>query len=209
MVITLSTKDLTFNSIITYPDVSIEKGSVTFISGPSGCGKSTLLRLFNVTYTPSHGSIFFDGINMEELEAVSLRRKIVLAGQLVYLFKGSIDDNFRIFHEYHESILPSESELNEYLKICCLEIPLRASCDVMSGGEKQRIFLAIALSLNPQILLLDEPTSALDRNLADHVIKNIIDWCKHKYVTLVMVSHDRGLQDKYAETIIELEENRK
>lgn len=209
MAIILSTKGLEFESIIAYPDLLVEKGSINFISGPSGCGKSTLLRLFNATYTPSCGNIFFNGTNIDNLEAVSLRRKILLAGQAIYLFRGSIEDNFRIYHAYNESAMPPESELKEYMNICCLDLSLNSPCDVMSGGEKQRVFLAVALSLHPEILLLDEPTSALDMTSAYHVIKNIIDCCRQNFTTLIVVSHDKGLQDRYAEAVIELEENRK
>lgn len=208
MSIILSSEKLEFKSMIAYPDLSVERGSVTFISGPSGCGKSTLLRLLNATYTPSRGSIYFNGMDMEDFEAVSLRRKIILAGQNAYLFKGSIEENFRIFHEYNESLMTAGAAMKEYLKRCCLDFDLNASCDVMSGGEKQRVFLAIALSLHPEVLLLDEPTSALDINSADQVMRNIIDWCRQNDTTLILVSHDKGLQDRYAEAVIRLEGSR-
>ena len=199
MSIILSSKELEFQSMIAYPDLSVERGSVTFISGPSGCGKSTLLRLLNATYTPSHGNIYFNGTNFDEFETVL---------QAVYLFKGSIEENFRIFHEYNESSMTTGTGMKEYLKICCLNFDLNASCDVMSGGEKQRVFLAIALSLHTEVLLLDEPTSALDINLADQVMKNIIDWCRENDTTLILVSHDKGLQDRHAEAVIRLEGSR-
>jgi putative ABC transport system ATP-binding protein len=205
MEIIISTKDLEFQSFIKYPDLAIRKGDIVFISGPSGCGKSTLLRLFNATHSPSQGYVYFKEDDISLTDTISLRRNIILAGQNVYLFNGTILDNFQIYHQYSESTLPSEEELLNYLRLCSIPFPLATLCDKMSGGEKQRVFLSIALSLRPKVLMLDEPTSALDEHTANIVMANIIGFCKENHITLLVVSHDKLLQEKYAQTVIRLE----
>lgn len=202
----LSTKSLVFNEMISYPDINIERGNILFLSGASGCGKSTLFRLLNATHSPSSGSIFYNGEDIAALDTIALRRKIILAGQAYYLFKGTIEENFRIFHRYNESEMPEKSALEEYLKMCCVDFASDAPCDTMSGGEKQRVFLSAALSMKPEVLLLDEPTSALDAKTANQVMENILAFCKQNRTTLLVISHDKALQDKYAETVIELTE---
>ena len=202
MVNILETNNLVFNQMLFYPDIAIKRGSVVFIQGPSGAGKSTLFRLINNTVSPSEGKILFNGVDIEEIDSIDLRRKIILVGQSTYLFNKTIKENFIQFHKYRETKPPEEREIKEYLNICCIDFSTDTLCENLSGGEKQRIFLAIALSFKPKVLLLDEPTSALDSNTADCVITNIVNYCKQKGITLIIISHDIALADKYAEQII-------
>lgn len=198
----ISTRGLEFNSMIKYPDIDIAAEETVFISGPSGCGKSTLLKLFNNTYTPSAGRILFKGTDINEYNAVGLRKKILLAGQNPYLFKGSIRDNFREFYECINTAAPPN--IDEYLKMCCVEFSSDELCDSMSGGERQRVFLSIALSMRPSVFMLDEPTSALDAALSGQVIGNIISHCRREQITLIIVSHDGRLKEQYADRVIDL-----
>ena len=69
----------------------------------------------------------------------------------------------------------------------------------MSGGERQRVYIGIFLSFNPKVLMLDEPTSALDDENSEIVIKNVLDYCKDQGITVIVVSHDKQLTDKFAE----------
>lgn len=75
----------------------------------------------------------------------------------------------------------------------------------MSGGEKQRLYLAIFLSFRPEVLMLDEPTSALDETTARRVMGNILDYCRKEKITVIAVSHDKALTEKFAENILALE----
>ena len=105
----ITTKDLVFNNMIEYPDMTIEKGKMTFIQGASGSGKSTLFRLFNATINPSQGTIYYNKVDISTINALELRRKILLINQQVYLFDGTIADNFRQFHAYRGSTPPTET----------------------------------------------------------------------------------------------------
>lgn len=204
MVPIIATKNLSFQDFLEYPDIRIEENAVTFINGPSGCGKSTLLKLFNGTVSPGTGCVMFHGEDISTLNKIELRRAVLLVKQVPYLFQESIYQNFRIFHQFHESVCPDQSEISHYLKLFCIPAALETLCDTMSGGERQRVFLSIAFSLRPRVLLLDEPASALDKELSNHVMGNIIEYSKHQNISLVIVSHDAELRAAFAQHTIEL-----
>lgn len=201
----ISTRGLCFRDMLCYPDIDITRGSVTFLAGESGSGKTTLLRLLNATLTPSSGSVLFDGQDICEMDKIALRRRLILAGQMPYLFRGSVADNFLAYHEIHETPAPTVQEMREYLEVCGIGVDEGASCDVMSGGERQRVFLAIALSMLPEALLLDEPTSAMNHELSHRVLENIINFATEKKITLLIVSHDVSLRERFAQCVVELE----
>lgn len=198
------TENLVFQEKIAYPDLRLKKGGAIFISGPSGSGKSSLLRLLNGTMSPSGGKIYFNGEDIESIDTIALRRKVILGGQAVFLFRGSILENFEAYHKYHESNSPIEIEIEEFLRLCGAPFGVSDLCDTMSGGERQRVFLAILLSLLPEVILLDEPTSALDGALSIEVIDNILGFCEEKEITPMIVSHDMGLRDRFAKVIVEI-----
>jgi putative ABC transport system ATP-binding protein len=72
----------------------------------------------------------------------------------------------------------------------------------MSGGERQRVYIAIFLSFLPKVIMLDEPTSALDKENSTKVIQNIIAFCKEKGIVVIIVSHDNQIVEHFAENII-------
>lgn len=202
----IETHNLSFRDTIFYPDIQIPAHVVTFVSGPSGCGKSTLFKLINGTVSPSSGYITYKGDDIHELDKIQLRRNILFASQVPFLFQGSIYHNFQTFHDYRESACPDPSTIIDFLHECCLDADLDTVCETMSGGERQRIYLAIALSMKPDILLLDEPTSALNSDLSVSLLANLIRHSKESGMTLVVISHDTSLQTKYAENMIQLGE---
>lgn len=200
----LKASQVVFESIIHYPEIQISAGQATFLQGASGCGKSTLLKLLNGTLSPHSGTIYYEGTDIESLDTIQLRRKVLLAGQSVYLFRGTILDNFIRYHTYRGSEPPEKEQLEAFLSLCCVDFPLDANCNNMSGGERQRVYIAVALSLAPKVLMLDEPTSALDEKTAHQFLGNIKQYCREQGLTLVVVSHDAKLTDYYADQVIRL-----
>lgn len=204
----LTAEDVVFRDLIRYPSLRVARGAATFITGPSGCGKSTLLRLFNGTYSPSAGTVSYEGSNILWLDPIDLRREVLLAGQAAYLFPGTIRDNFRLYAEYRDQATESNEVLAQCLSLCQVPFGPDEVCDKMSGGEKQRIFLAICLSFAPKVLMLDEPTSALDSRTSDALMGAVKAWCGERGVTLLVVSHDPALAERYADERIRLGEAR-
>lgn len=197
--------DVTFNGLVNYPQIIIKENITTFISGESGCGKTTLLKLLNGTVSPTTGIIEYGGTNIEETDTITLRKEIILVNQTVYLFSGTIEDNFTQYYLYREKTVISRDDMNKNLSLCCINLPLDYNCDNMSGGEKQRVFLAICVSFQPKVLMLDEPTASLDVQTGQNLLKNIKEYCLDKMVTLIIISHDQELISRYGDEIIQLE----
>ena len=198
----ITTKDLKFMDFITYPDIEIQKGKATFICGESGLGKSTLLKLFNGVVSPSAGTISYLGNPITEYDTVELRREVLLSNQSVFLFDESISKNFDEYYDYRELTHLTDEEKEKFLEICCLDMPLDTECQTMSGGEKQRVFTAICLSLQPKVLMLDEPTAALDEGNAENLLRNVKSFCMEQDITLIVVCHNLVLAEKFADKII-------
>lgn len=204
--IILRTKNLSFNNLIYYKDIYIENNKANFIVGKSGTGKSTLLRLFNDTLSPSSGSIYYSENDIREMDTILLRQKLLLISQTVYLFDASIKENFKQYYSYRDMPPPSDDEMKYFLNLCSVRFSLDSNCTIMSGGERQRVYIAIFLSFKPKVLMLDEPTSALDKQTGIEVMDNILDYCKKNEITVVAVSHDVSLTDKFAENVIAIGE---
>ena len=187
-----------------YDDFSIDKNEVVFVVGKSGSGKSTLLKLINNTLQLKSGRIFYKDTNILNIKPVELRRNIMMTSQENFLFDMTIKENFHEFYKLRDLERLTDDEIVKFLKIADFDVDVNLDVEKLSGGEKQRVFLAIALSMRPAVLLLDEPTSALDSNTAFNMMKNIVDYCKHNDITLVVVSHARNLVDEFADKTIDL-----
>ena len=167
--------------------------------------KSTLLKLLNGVVSTDAGEILYSGAPIEDYDPVALRREVLLCGQSAFLFDGSVWENFVEYRKYREMPAISREEANTYLKICVAEFPLDAVCTTMSGGERQRVFTAVCLSLKPKVFLLDEPTSALDDGTAYQMMANLVVYCREQNITLVVISHSKALMGSFAEHTIFLE----
>ncbi|MDU5186285.1 ABC transporter ATP-binding protein [Finegoldia magna] len=187
-----------------YDDFTINKNEIVFVVGKSGSGKSTLLKLINNTLQMKSGSIFYKDTNILNIKPVELRRNIIMTSQENFLFDMTIKENFHEFYKLRDLENLTDDEIVKFLKIADFDVDINLDVEKLSGGEKQRVFLAIALSMRPAVLLLDEPTSALDSNTAFNMMKNIVDYCKHNDITLVVVSHARNLVDEFADKTIDL-----
>ena len=187
-----------------YDDFTINKNEIVFVVGKSGSGKSTLLKLINNTLQMKSGSIFYKDTNILNIKPVELRRNIMMTSQENFLFDMTIKENFHEFYKLRDLENLTDDEIVKFLKIADFDVDVNLDVEKLSGGEKQRVFLAIALSMRPEVLLLDEPTSALDSNTAFDMMKNIVDYCKHNDITLVVVSHARNLVDEFADKTIDL-----
>lgn len=197
---------MNFKGILKYDDIRIEENAVTFIRGESGCGKSTLFHLLNATLSSDSGEIFYREKPLDAYDSVELRREVILAAQNVFLFEKTIGENFDEFRKYRDLPLLDDEEKIGYLKICRADFPLDSKCGTLSGGERQRVFIAICLSFEPKVILLDEPTSALDSATADAFFTEIIKFCKDRGITLIAISHDDVISEKFAEKSVFLGE---
>ncbi len=181
--------------------LSIRSGS-TALLGPSGSGKSTLLRLLNRLADPDEGVVRFHGTNVCELDPLELRRRVGLVPQLPAPVAGSVADNVCFGPRLHgEQIDPEGPVRQAGLDSTFLE----RDASRLSVGEQQRVMLARALALEPEVLLLDEPTASLDSAATaavEDALRNL------QGVSLVLVTHDRAQAERLAERTVELHAGR-
>ncbi|TNH04074.1 ATP-binding cassette domain-containing protein [Testudinibacter sp. TR-2022] len=200
----ITLQQLTFQAqqLLHYPDVQIAAKQVTFLQGASGSGKSTLLRLINATESPTSGQILYQAKNIAQWDTLELRRQVLLLNQRLFLFPQTIRQNFQHFYDYLDKPLPDNAQMSDFLCLCHADFGLDTQCGVLSGGEQQRVFLAIALSLQPKVLMLDEPTSALDNQLAETVLSAVLNYCRQQQITVLAISHDQQLVQRHADAIV-------
>jgi len=181
--------------------MDIPKNKATAFIGPSGCGKSTLLRCFNrlndlVDSARVEGEILIDGedIYHPSVDITQLRKRVGMVFQKSNPFPKSIYENVaygaRISGENRKSVL--DTIVEKSLKGAALwdEVHdrLHESALGMSGGQMQRLCIARAIAVEPEVLLMDEPCSALDP-IATGKIEDLITELKENY-TIVIVTHN-------------------
>jgi len=181
--------------------VSIQRKQVTAFIGPSGCGKSTLLRCLNrmndlVDNVRVQGSIQLDGmeINSGVIDVIELRRRVGMVFQAFNPFPKSIYEN--VIYGLRIAGIRDKQSLDEAVERSLrgaalwdeVKDRLGESALGLSGGQMQRLCIARAIAVNPEVILMDEPCSALDP-IATARIEDLIDDLKSRY-TVVIVTHN-------------------
>ena len=208
--------NLNFEYVKNFPvlnDISIDinKGQTTAIVGSTGSGKSTLIKLILRLYDSTSGEIKFDGKNIRHLELESLRNKIGLVSQDIFLFEGTVFENIAYGNlDAKDEEVWEAARLSESDKFINL-LPNKENTIVgergqkLSGGQRQRISIARAILKNPEILILDEATSAVD-NETEAAIQRSINTLKEGR-TVIAIAH-RLSTIRNAEIIYVLEEGK-
>jgi len=198
-------KNVQFKNILNINELAIEAGKITCIVGESGSGKTTLLKLFNHLINFEQGQINYRGEDLKKLDAIALRREVILVPQNPVIFPGTVRDNLQIGLLFSKKEPAADERLLEEIHGLGLYKQLDDQTDTFSGGEKQRLALARVLLMDPEVLLLDEPTSALDDNTVDIVMDRILDYIKSRQKTLIMVTHSKQLAQVAGEINITLD----
>lgn len=208
--------NLNFEYVKNFPvlnniSIHIAKGQTTAIVGSTGSGKSTLIKLILRLYDSTSGEIKFDGKNIRDLELDSLRNKIGLVSQDIFLFEGTVFENIAYGNlDANDEEVWEAARLSESDKFIN-QLPNKENTIVgergqkLSGGQRQRISIARAILKNPEILILDEATSAVD-NETEAAIQRSINTLK-KGRTVIAIAH-RLSTIRNAEIIYVLEEGK-
>lgn len=201
-IITVKNLNLWYTANHALKDINIEipEREITALIGPSGCGKSTFLKSLNrmndlVEGCKIEGEICLDGIDIyKDIDVNILRKKVGMVFQKPNPFPMSIYDNIAYGPRIHgiKSKLRLDEIVERSLKQAAIwdecKDRLKKSALGMSGGQQQRLCIARALAVEPDILLMDEPTSALDP-ISTSKIEDLAVELKEKY-TIVTVTHN-------------------
>lgn len=186
----------TFGNFKAVDDISfsVKEGEILVLLGTSGCGKTTTLKMINRLIEPSSGVVTINGANIQDEDAVTLRRKIGYVIQHIGLFPHyTVSQNIAVVPKLlkwdKEKIKSKTEELLNLVGLLPDEF-LKRYPHELSGGQKQRVGLARALVADPPVVLLDEPFGALDpitRAGIRNEFKNLESFLKK---TMVIVTHD-------------------
>lgn len=181
-------------------DMEIPEKKITALIGPSGCGKSTCLKTLNrmndlVENCRIEGKLTLSGIDIyKEIDVNILRKRVGMVFQKPNPFPMSIYDNIAYSPRIHG--IRSKVKLDEIVERSLTQAAIWEECKDrlkksalgMSGGQQQRLCIARALAVEPEVLLMDEPTSALDP-ISTSKIEDLAMELKEKY-TIIMVTHN-------------------
>jgi len=178
--------------------IRIERGTTLSLVGESGCGKSTVARLAVGLYSPSAGTIRFEGEPLSSARAQpALRRRMNMIFQDPYaslnprwLVRDLVAEPIRAFH-----LLKSAGEIRERVTALLTQVGLTGADGEkypheFSGGQRQRISIARALSSEPDFLVCDEPTSALDVSVQAQILNLMRDLQQRLGLTYLFISHN-------------------
>ena len=188
-------------------NLHIKRNSKITVLGSSGSGKTTLAKILINFFEPSKGEIFFDNINIKDIDKKSLRQFVTYLPQQPYIFNGTILDNLLLGckKSVSEADILKAVEIAE-VKYDIEEMPLSYQTKLtsdnsgISGGQKQRIALARAILTDSPVLILDEATSNLDILTEKRVIENLMKLDK----TIIFIAHRLSIA-RHTDSIIILE----
>ena len=177
-------------------------GRCTAVAGPSGAGKSTLLRLLDRLLEPTSGTVLFHGRPLPSYDVLEVRRRVGLVQQVPVVLGDTVLQDLRVGRPQL-----SADEAERLLERAGLDVALDRGTADLSGGEAQRLCLARALAVGPEVLLLDEPTSALDA-VAAQAVERVVRALVADGLSAVLVSHDLRQARRLADDVVVLERGR-
>ena len=189
-------------------DMNIQKGELMAIIGNSGSGKSTFLNMVGGLDRPSAGKLTVDGKNLfklNEAELVDYKRKTV-----GFVWQNNARNLLPYLNAVQNVSLPmifdSEKQRREraleLLEIVGMSHKKDRRLNQLSGGEQQRIAIAIALANNPKILLADEPTGSVDAKTGNYIMDVFRTLNRELGLTVVIVTHDRAVSKKVNRVVV-------
>lgn len=194
-------------TILNISSLSFEENKIHAITGPNGSGKTTLCNILGLLLKPTTGKIWYQGELVYENGGLSerLRKKITMVHQNPFLFHTTVEKNLAYglkLRNYPRS--QRKQKIEEFLKIMGIEYLRHQQGTRLSGGEVQRVAVARALAIDPEVLILDEFTANVDRNYVKITEGVIQDVFRKKNITIFLVTHDENQAFRVAHTVTHL-----
>ncbi|MDR3314873.1 MAG: ABC transporter ATP-binding protein [Coriobacteriales bacterium] len=184
-----------------------DTGSIATIVGPNGCGKSTVVKLLTRHLKPQAGAVLLDGENSEHFGTRALARKVALLAQNTHVPNMEVEQLVQCGRFPHQTFAAPVSREDTRIVSEALEMtgakPFRhKNVKNLSGGERQKVFLAMALAQDADIIVLDEPTAYLDIHACYDVMQLVCRLNEQLGKTIIMVLHDLQLALEYSHEIV-------
>jgi tungstate transport system ATP-binding protein len=178
-------------SVLEVSSLEVRKREVLALVGPNGAGKSTLMLVIARLIKPETGKILFDGLPISEWSALEYRRRISFVFQAPLLLDMTVAENIALglkFRGVHKDKIRERVE--NWLGQLGIEALSSRRASELSGGESQRVSLARAFVLDPELILLDEPFSALDPPARARLLEDLTALLKTDHRTAIIVTHN-------------------
>lgn len=185
-------------------DLTVRRGELMAIIGKSGSGKSTLMNIIGGLEVPSAGSVIVDGVNLSDLterQMVEYRKKKIgfvwqKSGRNLFPYLTSIENIEAPMLSMKVNAKKRRERAETLLNLVGMEHKRDSYPSQMSGGEQQRIAIAVALANEPEILLADEPTGAVDTKTSSKIQDLFRNLNRELNLTVIIVTHDMKLAHK-------------
>ena len=194
--------------------VTVERGSLTGLLGPNGCGKTTLLNLLSGVLQQEHGQVSLNGISLAGRSRRDIARHLAVVPQETHpAFDYTVMEMVLMGRHPHLGTFELEGPRDLALARDALaatgtdHLAGRAYM-TLSGGEKQRVVIASALTQSPEVLLLDEPTASLDLGYQLEVAALLRRLNRDRSVTMVLATHDLNLAASLCDRLILMRDGR-
>jgi len=192
--------------------MSVDEGNVVSLVGPNGSGKTTLLKCINKILKPKKGTVLVEERDIREIKLKELAKLLGYVPQTpTYSFSFTVFDTVLLGRRpyINWSISPKDKEIvSQALALMGIEDLALRYLNELSGGERQKVIIARALSQEPQVLLLDEPTSNLDIKHQLEVLGIIRSVVKEKRIVAVIAIHNLNLAFRFSDKVILLHKGR-
>ena len=171
--------------------LEIQRGETLAVVGPNGAGKSTLLLVLARLIKPTRGQITFNGSPISQMDDLEYRRKISIVFQDPLLMDMTVEKNIALGLRFRGADKEeTRSRVGRWSKAMGVDSLLGRRAHQLSGGEAQRVSLARAFVLDPELLLMDEPFSAVDPPTREQLLKDLSTLLSQDQRTTIFVTHN-------------------
>lgn len=179
-------------TILNIPYFSLDREESICLTGPNGAGKSTLMFVMAALQEPTTGTVSLFGKNVKDQPLHELHRRMAVVFQKPMMFNLTVMENLELGLKYRcMNRKEKENRIYPWLEKMRLTHLIKRRARSLSGGEAQRVALAQALVLEPEIIFLDEPFANLDKDMRQELIDEIGKTLNAEKITTVMITHDR------------------
>lgn len=202
-------KDYKGNQVLIDCSFSFKSNGIYVLTGPNGCGKSTLLRICALIEEPDRGEICFKSEGILINRDLDLKRRITLVLPKVGVFNSSVFRNvaygLMIRDIYGKEV---DERVSRALEFAGLDSKKNQNALTLSSGETQRLGIARALVIEPEILFLDEPTASVDHKNTEIIENLILRMRKDRNTVIIITTHSGEQAKKLADTLITMHNGR-